>query len=118
MDSAARQIFANAAAAEGLSTGERPRKVTGRKEKTGDHQEAIIKLEELNPLAIETLIADYRHSADASEAFSDGIKAQAEKAGIQSSVLRKFIVAKAGENFADKKRDALQLSLLFEELSS
>src|SRR6266478_813265 len=74
------------------------RKVRGRKAKTSDHQEAIIKLDELHPLAIESM------------------KAWAEKAGLQSSVLRKFIAARAGENFPDKKRDAMQLSLLFEEI--
>ena len=48
--------------------------------------------------------------------LAEGVKANAERAGIQASVLRKFIAARAGENFGDKKRDALQLSLLFEEI--
>ncbi len=92
------------------------RKVRGRKAKTSDHQEAIIKLDELHPLAIETMIADFKHAQDAATVLGESIKAWAEKAGIQSSVLRKFIAARAGENFPDKKRDAMQLSLLFEEL--
>jgi hypothetical protein len=92
-------------------------KVRGRKTKTSsDHQEAIIKLSELNPLAIETMIADLKHAQDAATVLGESIKMWAEKAGIQSSVLRKFIAARAGENFPDKKRDALQLSLLFEEI--
>ena len=88
----------------------------GRKAKTSDHQEAIIRLEELNPLAIETLIADLKAAEEKSAIFNEGIKAFAEKCGLQSSVLRKFITARAGKNFNDKKRDALQLSLLFEEI--
>ena len=92
------------------------RRVRGRKVKTSDHQEAIIKLEELNPLAIATLITDFRAAHDAAEVLAEGVKANAERAGIQASVLRKFIAARAGENFGDKKRDALQLSLLFEEI--
>jgi hypothetical protein len=91
------------------------RKVRGRKGKT-DHQEAIIKLEELNPLAIATLITDFRAAHEAGEVFAEGVKANAERAGIQASVLRKFIAARASENFNEKKRDALQLSLLFEEI--
>jgi hypothetical protein len=118
MDAGIKGIFAQAAAAEGLHTEAGKRKVKGRKAKTSDHQESVIKIDELKPAIVNTLIADYKHAQDAGETFAEGVKAQAEKAGIQSSVLRKFIVAKAGENFADKKRDALQLSLLFEELSS
>jgi hypothetical protein len=91
-------------------------KVRGRKAKTSDHQEAIIKLSELNPLAIETMIADLKHAQEAATILGESIKMWAEKAGIQSSVLRKFIAARAGENFPDKKRDAMQLSLLFEEI--
>jgi hypothetical protein len=90
--------------------------VRGRKSNTSDHQEAIIKLSELNPLAIETMIADLKHAQEAATILGESIKMWAEKAGIQSSVLRKFIAARAGENFPDKKRDALQLSLLFEEI--
>jgi hypothetical protein len=92
------------------------RKVRGRKTKTSDHQEAIIKLEELNPLAIATLITDFRAAHEANEIFAEGVKANAERAGIQVSVLRKFIAARAGENFSEKKRDAAQLNLLFDEI--
>lgn len=91
----------------------RPR---GRKSKTSDHQEAVIELSVLNPLAIETLVAGLKSAQESTAIFNDGIKAFAEKAGIQASVLRKFIVARAGESFDNAKRDALQLSLLFEEI--
>jgi hypothetical protein len=107
------EIASAIAANEAIAKADR---VRGRKAKTSDHQEAIIKLSELNPLAIETMIADLKHAQEASTIFGESIKMWAEKAGIQSSVLRKYIAARAGENFPDKKRDALQLSLLFEEI--
>jgi predicted Zn-dependent protease len=91
-------------------------KVPGRKARTSDHQEAVIKLDELNPLAVEMLITDLKAAQEAATIFDEGIKANAERAGIQSSVLRRFITARAGEKFEDKKRDAMQLSLLFEEI--
>lgn len=117
MDAAVQQIFSSAAQAEGLAPNGKG-KVRGRKAKTSDHQEATIKLDELSAAILGTLVADYKHACEAGDTFSDGIKAQAEKAGIQSSVLRKYIVARAGENFADKKRDAQQLNLLFEEIAA
>lgn len=91
-------------------------KVRGPKAKTSDHQEAVIRLEELNPLAIETMLTDFRNAKEAATVLDESVKAWATKAGIQSSVLRKFIAARASEGFADKKRDAQQLSLLFEEI--
>ena len=84
------------------------RKVRGSKAKTSDHQEAIIKLDELHPLAIETMIADFKHAQDAATVLGESIKAWAEKAGIQSSVLRKFIAARAGGNF--RTRSAMRCS--------
>ena len=95
---------------------EKARKVRGRKAKTSDHQEAVIRISELNPLAIETMLTDFRNAKEAATILDESVKAWALKAGIQSSVLRKFIAARASEGFQDKKRDALQLSLLFEEI--
>lgn len=91
----------------------RPR---GRRSKGSDHQEPVIELSVLNPLAIETMIADYKNVCEAKTIFGESIKAWAEKAGIQAGVLRTYIVARAGESFDNAKRDALQLSLLFEEI--
>jgi hypothetical protein len=92
------------------------RKPQGRKAKTSDHQEAAITLDKLTAAVIHTLVADLKHAQEAGDIFASGIKAQAEKAGIQASVLRKFIAARAGESFAEKKRDAEQLALLFDEI--
>ena len=98
------------------TTAGKQRKARGRKEKTADHQESVIRITELSTAVINTLVADLKHAQEAAEGFADGIKAQAEKAGVQSSVLRKLITARAGENFEDRKRDAQQLALLFEEI--
>jgi hypothetical protein len=91
-------------------------KVRGRKAKTSDHQEAVIRLSELNPLAMETMLTDFRNAKEAATILDESVKAWALKAGSQSSVLRKFIAARASEGFADKKRDAQQLALLFDEI--
>jgi hypothetical protein len=117
MDAAVSQIFSNAAAAEGLTPpkGKGKGNVRGRRDKQ-TKQEAVIKLDALSGAVIGTLVADYRHAHEASETFNDGIKAQAEKAGIQSPVLRAFIIARAGDKFEDRKRDAQQLNLLFENI--
>jgi hypothetical protein len=88
--------------------------VRGRKAK--DKQEAVIKLTELSPAIVGTLVADLKHAQEAGKVFGDGIVANAKRAGIEASVLRRFITARAGEDFEEKKRDAQQLSLLFEEL--
>lgn len=101
--------------AAAAATEEKPRP-RGRRSKGSDHQEAVIELSVLNPLAIETMIADYKNACEAKTIFGESIKAWAERAGIQAGVLRTYIVARAGEAFDNSKRDALQLSLLFEEI--
>lgn len=110
----AQEIAAALAADEAVE--QAARKIRGRKSKTSDHQEAVIRLDELNPLAIETMLTDFRNAKDAATVLDESVKAWSTKAGIQSSVLRKFIAARASEGFGDKKRDAMQLSLLFEEI--
>jgi hypothetical protein len=112
----AADIAAAVEADQAIAKADGKSRVRGRKSRTSDHQEAVIRITELNPLAIETMITDFRNAKEAATILDESVKAWAEKAGIQSSVLRKFIAARASENFNDKKRDALQLSLLFEEI--
>jgi hypothetical protein len=90
--------------------------VPGRKSSTRDKQESVVRADQLTAAAIDTLVADYKYAAQAADTLSEGIKAAAERAGIQATVLRKFITARAGEKFEEKKRDAAQLNLLFEEV--
>lgn len=93
-----------------ISTGKRIRA-----RKDADKQEAVIKMGTLKE-SVEELIKLYRYSKVASDTFSEAVKNIAEKAGLQASVVRKFIAARAGEKFEDKKRDAEQLSLCFDEI--
>jgi hypothetical protein len=90
--------------------------VPGRKSSARDKQESVVRADQLTPAVIDSLVADFLYAADAANTLSEGIKAAAEKAGIQATVLRKFITARAGEKFEEKKRDCAQLNLLFEEV--
>jgi len=48
--------------------------------------------------------------------YNEAIKAVAEKAGILATTVRKFIAARAGEDFADKHEKVKQLALVFDEI--
>ena len=89
------------------------RKAKGRKDDTG--QEAVIKMQPIKDI-ITDLVDLYTKAGKASDTLNDAIKAAAEKAGLQASAVRKFVVARAGEKYEEKKRDAEQLSLLFDEI--
>lgn len=91
-------------------------KPQGRKDSDG--QAMVITLDKLTPKVI-THLVELRHHLDAvSGDFNDAIKAKAEEAGILAATLRKFIDAKAGEKFSEKKEKVLQLSLVFEKLGA
>lgn len=85
----------------------------GRKGK--DKQEAVIEIAKLRQKLPE-LVKLKKAADEASANLNDGIKAAAEKSGLLASVVRKVVVASAGENFEEKKREAEQLSLAFEEV--
>lgn len=87
----------------------------GRKDSSGQEQT-------FNPEAVQTRAEDlvklYKAQQDAATDFGDAIKAVAEKAGVNAASLRKFIIAKAGDNFEDVKAKVLQLALVFEEVEA
>ncbi|MDA8260241.1 MAG: hypothetical protein M0Z99_32185 [Betaproteobacteria bacterium] len=83
--------------------------------KDAEKQEAVIKMKEVKD-RIEDLVKLYNAAGDANDKLNDAIKATAEKAGLLSSVVRKFVVARAGENFEEAKRNVEQLSLCFDEV--
>lgn len=80
-----------------------------------DQQEQIIDLKEVKD-KVDYLVNLKVAADDASKDFSEAIKEVAERSGIMASSLRKFVVARAGEKFADKARECEQLSLLFEDV--
>jgi ABC-type branched-subunit amino acid transport system substrate-binding protein len=88
------------------------RKVRGRKD--ADKQEAITQPEVVSE-KIDELVRLYGASQSAGVEFSDAVKAAAEASGYNVAAIRKFVVARAGENFAEKKRDLAQQLELFEE---
>lgn len=85
----------------------------GRKGK--DKQEAVIEIGKLRQKLPE-LVKLKKTADEASANLNDAIKSAAEKSGLLASVVRKVVVASAGENFEEKKREAEQLSLAFEEV--
>lgn len=87
--------------------------VRGRKD--SNNQEAVVKPDVIKDRIVE-LVMRYKAAQDEAEAFNSGIKAAAEASGLMASVVRKFVVARAGEKFADKANEAMQLSIVFEEV--
>lgn len=83
--------------------------------KDNDGQEATIKTKVIKDKMDELLTLQTK-AENASARFSDAIKAVAESSGINAGALRKFVTARAGEKFEERKRDCEQLSLLFEEI--
>lgn len=91
-------------------TENRPR---GRKDRT--KQEAVVKIDGLED-KIDELVRLHHTHCTAAEDLNAAIKAVAEQTGLMASVVRKFVTARAGENFGDKKREAEQLAFVFEEI--
>lgn len=96
-----------------VNTSHTQRRAKARKDASG--QEATIKLDAIRE-RIDHLVLSYRHASDAAETFSEDVKAVAEKAGINAAAVKKFVVARAGEHFEDKKRDVMQMALVFEHV--
>jgi hypothetical protein len=87
----------------------------GRKDRSG--QEAVIKLAPVKE-RVDEMVQLYEVYKDSGAQLNEGIKALAEASGLMASVVRKFIVARAGDNFDEKKREADQLSLVFDEVGN
>ncbi len=65
---------------------------------------------------LKDLIALEMKRAAATEKFNDQVTAVAEKAGFQSSTVRKLVKAHANDKFEEEKRNIEQLSILFEDV--
>ena len=91
--------------------GSKREKPVGRQDSQG--QEAAMRPDVLKSRLAE-LVKLHGAAAEAAADLNDAIKACAEKSGYLASVIRKRVVAEAGENFADKKREVTQLALAFE----
>lgn len=84
-----------------------------RKDKTG--QAAVFKPEAL-AVKVDHLIGLHKAKSSAATDFSEAIKAVAEACGQNAKAVRSYITARAGENFEERKRDAEQLSLIFDSI--
>jgi hypothetical protein len=98
-------------------TARRGRKTNGKAlgRKDADKQEKVIELKIVRD-RIDELIDLHNAAAEAGAKFGDAIKSTAEKSGLLSATVRKFVVARAGEEFAETARRVQQLALVFEEV--
>lgn len=87
----------------------------GRTDRSG--QEAVIELSAIRD-NVQTLVDLYKIHEESGKDLNEGIKATAEKSGLLASAVRKFVVARAGERFAEKAREVGQLALVFEEVGA
>lgn len=94
--------------------GRAQRGARGRQDRSG--QEKVIDKSHLTE-RLDHLVQLHTRSKESSKDLSDAIKAVAEKAGLLASVVRKIVVAKAGESFEEKKKEAKQLALMFDEVA-
>lgn len=85
----------------------------GRQDRSG--QEKVVKLKEFED-RVPHLVSLYNAQKTAAKDFSDAVKAVAEKSGLYASVVRKGVVAKAGDNFEERQKEATQLELVFDRL--
>jgi hypothetical protein len=88
---------------------------TPRGRKGADKQEQVERPQIVDE-RIDELVRLKTKADEASEDFSNAIKKTAEDSGLLASVVRRFVVARAGENFQEKKRECTQLALLFDEV--
>lgn len=78
-------------------------------------QEAVINLESLTT-RMPDLLKLKAAADDAKTDYADAVKATAEKSGLLASTVRKYVNARAGDNFDEEKTKVEQLALVFEEV--
>lgn len=104
-------MFEQSGTDEGTTT--KGRKVRGRK--NADNQEAVTR-PQLVSEKIDELVLLYTTAQACSADFGDAVKAAAEASGYNAAAIRKFVVARAGENFQERKRELEQQMELFSEV--
>lgn len=90
-----------------------PKNVGGRKDNDGIEATIAIGVLKKRTKELESL---YLKAEDAKAAFNLGIKGAAQASGLMASVVAKVIKARVNKKYADKKREAEQLELVFGEL--
>lgn len=100
---------------EPSTSGRRRRQVKGRQD--AEKQEKKIEMKKLVD-RLDELVKLHNAQKEAGVEYSDAVKAAAEASGLQASVVRRFVAAKVGNNFDDRKRDAQQMALVFDEVKA
>lgn len=81
--------------------------------KDASKQEAVPDADQVRE-DLEDGVALYTKMGSAQDTFNDWIKAKAEKSGLLAANVRKYVVAAATDKLEEGKRNAEQLSLLFD----
>ena len=77
-------------------------------------QEQVVRVPKADKIS--HLIKLHKAFEEAKVEFSDGCKAVAEKAGMDASVVRRYVIARAGEKYAAARAKSQQLQMLFDQL--
>lgn len=97
------------AAERALRGGVKGRKDAQKQEKVIDLKVVKDRLGELKSLKA--------RAKEASTDYSEAIKKAAQDSGLNASAVRRFVDAAAGNSIEERKRDAEQLALLFDEVT-
>jgi len=63
------------------------------------------------------LLTLYQSAKLSADDLSAAIKTTAEKAGVHPAALRRYVSARASEKYQEKRAEAAQLQLMFEEIA-
>lgn len=86
-----------------------------RARKDSDGQEAVIDTGVIKD-RIEELVRLHSKVVEARTDLAEAVKSAAEEAGLNAGAVRKFVQARAAEDFSKHRQKAEQLSLLFDEV--
>ena len=99
------------AAVQGTASDKR----TGRGRRNNQGDEAVLNITPIKKNLKDACVLATKKD-EATQKFNDKIKAIAEQSGMQSSVIRRAIMAKHGEKFDAVKREAEQLALALDAI--
>lgn len=97
----------------GGKTRKKKNAAAGRKD--AEKQDAVIECAVIKT-RINQLVRLKNAADEASQDLNDAITKAAEDSGLLSSTVRRFVTARAGEDFEGAKRKVAQLALVFEEV--
>jgi len=75
----------------------------------------VVRLETVK-VRIDHLVQLKRSATDAATEYAEAVAKTAEDSGCRPGVVKRFVSARLSEKFNDRKEEAQQLSLLFEEV--